>query len=321
MSARQRLFHACAMGGPGALAGRALPWSIWRAEEWARDIPQSILITVDVEPGYLAQNGDRHWFRQNPEAWAGTGSGMQHLLDVLEKHHVPATFFCCPHNHLMPGGILWWQRIQDGQHEVGLHLHPADDRVLIDRAGFDLPANGASFYTHGQRKSLIVLAKKLLEEESRLPVNALRWGNWAMALEAAEDVLHAGISIDASSCPGLSGHAGEDRAYDWHNAVSVPHFLGETELLELPITTLSLYGRPLMRLDPAWGKIFLGQWSRILGHPLLHLITHSSEMCDNQGRPSRVLECLDLWIEQARCMQIQFSTCTNVAVSWKGSNG
>ena len=320
MSVRQRLFHACAMGAPGAFSGKALPWSIWRDEEWPRALPQSILITVDVEPGYLDESGERHWFRQNPEAWAGTDVGMRLLLDVLEKHHVPATFFCCPHNHLMPDGIPWWHRIQDGRHEVGLHLHPADDRVLADKAGFALPANRASYYTHDQRKSLISLAKGLLESESGLSVNALRWGNWSMDSEAAEDVLHAGISIDASSCPGLAGHMGDDRAYDWRSTASVPHFLGATELLEMPITTLSLYGRPLMRLDPAWGRIFLNQWPRISGHPLLHLITHSSEMCDKQGRPSRVLECLDLWIGRARQMQIQFDTCTHAAASWKRTN-
>ena len=216
------------------------------------------IFTVDVEDYFQVGAFERslprgHWDAQprriNP--------AMDRLLEALGRHDQTATFFCL--GWIADRYPLLIRRIADAGHEVAAHgwwhksisdLSPAEFRDDV-RA-----------------------AKARLEMESGQQVLGFRAPNFSLVPGTEwviEVLLEEGYAYDSSILPMRRRHSG------YPNARTAPHFLPcpSGRLLEVPVGTLQVFGRPRAALG--------GNYFRQFPYRLTKL---GFEQAEAEGRPA-----------------------------------
>lgn len=271
--------------------------------------PMLVVLTIDTEGGFVADDERRVWQGGAPHAHQGFHRGVANLNEVLARHGAPGTFLVSP--HFLSAGHDERERSRAALleaaaagAEIGLHLHPESDRALSALVGDVARAS---------HDTLVAAGKRLLEEALALRVTSFRWGNWALDAARARAVAASGFTIDSSAVPGLYDrkrrHAPRfdwqdcPRALPWRMALDHPFTEdARSPLLEMPIATFELFGRAL-RADPLFGPLLGGAFDHFRAHaprserPFAFVVmTHSTEATRRDGRPTRTLRDLETFV-------------------------
>jgi len=245
----------------------------------------NILLTVDVEPGYVEPSGKRVWEYMDPEASVGYLAGTQHFLDLFKKHEVPATFFVSN----QCGGINNSKELNN--HEIGFHLHPGQE---------------ACNYDLGEQIKMLKDGKKFIKKQfGRTPIS-FRWGAWGANGNTFKALEKTGFEIDSSICPGCSS----DRvcgSYNWSKwwRNLAPEMVGN--VLEVPTSTFVLLFKCL-RADPIYSDLLRSVLEQYINehHAYLVISTHSSEATDADGNKTSVVDVMDDFIRYAQQFNVKF---------------
>ncbi|PIR97581.1 MAG: hypothetical protein COT91_00700 [Candidatus Doudnabacteria bacterium CG10_big_fil_rev_8_21_14_0_10_41_10] len=294
------------------------------------------LITVDVEPGYVLKNGRNVWINEDSKAFVGVSHGLENILRVLQKYQVPATFFTTPQcfyeNQKAVLATSTLYKLHKLGNEIGLHMHPREDDVLKNETGRDYTKTSSHYYSEEEISEMLSGARKVfrqkLGKEIEKSLTSFRWGNWGLSSQAVSALAKNGFLLDSSACPGISGHLGKERYYDWSKTRRLsPWELnkddyqtvtgGNSGITEIPNSTFSVRGK-IFRADPVLGHLFdLGfkkyyrKFSEEKRQVFFTSLTHSSEATDAEGGQSRTLENLDRVIGQAKKMgNVKFITAS-----------
>jgi polysaccharide deacetylase family protein (PEP-CTERM system associated) len=183
-------------------------------------------MTCDVEDYFQVSAFSRSVSRQDWEnLQCRIPRNMDRILDLLSKYGVRATFF-----------TLGWvaqtypeliRRVADAGHEIASHgmehirVWQQDEQTFLEDASS---------------------AKKILEDVSGKPVLGYRAASWSIDARTpwAHDVLEeAGYKYSSSIYPIEHDHFGVP------DAPTGPHFVGQGELLEIPASVATVFGRNL----------------------------------------------------------------------------
>lgn len=278
-------------------------------------IPQ-VVLTIDCESGFLENNKRRRWMFEDPEAFQGYYFGIRNILNLLDKYGIKATFFlstqCFASND--DKVILILNRITKEGHELGIHLHPKEDRVLKNACKINFNHTGAQYYEKGVVGLMITksveIIKKYLGSNVADSICSLRWANFALDLKKTK-IISKYIRIDSSICPGCSGHNNDDRKFNWSNyKKNYIHKIGN--LVEVPISTFNFLG--WRQANPSLGaltEVAFNKYNEKKISPFV-LLTHSSECTNKHGVATYILANLERFILNNQNKDIKYSTLKEV---------
>jgi peptidoglycan/xylan/chitin deacetylase (PgdA/CDA1 family) len=150
--------------------------------------PPEVYLTIDAEDDYFTV----------PHMLTGEGIGEDYgaygILDILEKHHLRATWFINvyeAHRHEDPRTIeRLVKTIDERGHEVALHTHPSQDLELYARPLYWFDAE--------QQKKILGYGADLIEKwTGRRPVS-FRAGGYVLNDETFDALGSLGFRIDSS---------------------------------------------------------------------------------------------------------------------------
>jgi hypothetical protein len=273
-----------------------------------------LVVTVDTEGGYVEPGERRVWQGSAPHAFHGYVHGIHNVIDVLDRHRAKGTFFVAPHGRSASGATL--ARVESailsiprGGHEIGLHLHPSSDVALASRVGRSFGSGSARDLEAADLERLVLAGRALLEEllDRGTPLDAFRWGNWALDDRAATVVAASGFRVDSSCVPGLrDAKSPRHPRFDWSRSQTIEPWTIAPGLLEIPIAMFRIFGH-LLRADPLYGALLPAALRRYASHapegasPLVFVVmTHTTDATYANGSPTRVLSALDDLLRLAR---------------------
>ena len=223
--------------------------------------------TVDVEDWFCVANMESVF---PPSSWDEQELRIErpvaHLLDLLKKHGVRATFF-----------ILGWvaercpelvRKICDGGHEIGLHGYEHRRVTSMNRKTFEADLSRAfdSVLAAGVPRGAIA--------GYRAPsFSIVEKTEWAL-----EVIASFGLKYDSSVVP-FSGHPD----YGWKNAPKVIHRLPQG-IVEVPMTPG--FGGGYFRLLPYAVTKWIAKQANRRGRPAIFYI-HPWELDPGQPRPAK----------------------------------
>lgn len=306
-----------------------------KVQEQAKKRPFLVLITIDTEAGYVSKDERRVWQKEAPEAFQGYHAGIRNLRRIFQKHRVRATFFLSAHCFSSTEGeyariIAELKGLLKEGHELGLHPHPDSDRALQKKLGREFPAASCFFYDESQLRAIISTSRKLMGRHLGKPmekkVKSIRWGNWALDNQGAKAAAASGLLVDSSATPGIAGHQGGSRRFDWKSArrhspwhLSATDYQSTTQknssILEIPIATFSFFGKT-MRADPQYSILLRKAFAHYYAHadrsehpfPFV-VMTHSSEATMKEGSPTKAVQELEKFIAFAKTFpDVEFAT-------------
>jgi peptidoglycan/xylan/chitin deacetylase (PgdA/CDA1 family) len=273
-----------------------------------------LVVTVDTEGGYVERSERRVWQGRAPRAFQGYVDGIRNVVAVLDRHRAKGTFLVAPHGRSATGATLVEveraiRSIPGGGHEIGLHIHPTSDVALASRVGKAFTSGSARDLGLDDLERLVLAGRTLLEEilDRGTPLEAFRWGNWALDERAAVVVSAAGFRVDSSCVPGLrDATSRRNPRFDWTRSRTIEPWTIAPGLLEIPIAMFRVFGR-LLRADPLYGPLLPAALRRYASHgpaaqrPLVFVVmTHTTEATYADGSPTRVLRALDDLLAFAR---------------------
>jgi polysaccharide deacetylase family protein (PEP-CTERM system associated) len=161
---------------------------------------------------------------------------MDRILELLSEHDVRATFF-----------TLGWVAQQ----------YPEIVRRVAD-AGHEIASHGVQHtrvwqQTESQFLEDASAAKKVLEDVSGMPVAGYRAASWSIDARTpwAHDVLErAGYKYSSSIYPIRHDHFGVP------NAPTMPHFVGQGDLLEIPASVARIAGRNIPAAGGGYFRLY-----------------------------------------------------------------
>jgi|ETN01SMinimDraft_4_1059930.scaffolds.fasta_scaffold11337_2 peptidoglycan/xylan/chitin deacetylase (PgdA/CDA1 family) len=294
-----------------------------------------VVITTDVEAGYVDKDERRVWQKENPEAFIGYYYGIRNLMNIFDKHRIKTTFFLSTQCFSSRGMEYNKVKKELGNvikkgHEIGLHLHPDSDFALQKKLSKRFNATSAFFYTYKEKLRIIKAAKGLIEKHLGKTISkklvSFRWGNWALDSEGAKALNQLGFKIDSSATPGIKGHLKDAMKYDWSKVnrhypwrLSITDYQAtnhnNSKILEIPIATFDFFGIKL-RADPVDSvllnkafKEYYKEADRSKKPFPFVVITHSSEATYHDGRSTTALKDLDGFISLAKSYEnVEFVT-------------
>lgn len=270
--------------------------------------PLDLVVTIDTEGGYVADDERRVWQGREPNAFQGYVDGVRNVLAVLARHAIKATFLVSPHGLSATGEALLavervLTRIVSAGHEIGLHLHPTSDRATTGALGRTFSSPSARGLSKEDRIALLTTGRRLLEGRAGVKLASFRWGNWALDRASAADVAEAGFRFDSSAVPRLRDKRAD--RFDWSGTGDRTPWTIAPGLLEVPIATFRI-GTSWLRADPLYGPLL----DRAFDHyreraprasapfPFV-VMTHSTEATYRDGAPTRALADLDRFLAHA----------------------
>jgi len=300
--------------------------------------PFIVAITIDTESGYVEKNERRVWQKENPKAFEGYYYGIKNLLEVFDKHGITSTFFLSTQcfstkNEEKEKINLELKKLQEKNHEIGLHIHPDSDYTIQKKLNKKYESTSAVFYNYNEIYEIIKSAKEILKEnlihQNEKEITSFRWGNWAIDSKGAKALNELGFKIDSSATPGIKGHQKDGMKYDWSKTenhypwkLSIENYQktddDNSNIIEVPIATFDFFGKT-MRADPVnsnlLNKAFLKYYSEAdrSDKPFIFvIITHSSESTYKDGSKTRTLKDLDKFISFAKEKKdVEFSSLNN----------
>lgn len=201
-------------------------------------------------------------------------TGLPRLLELYAKHDVPATFyFTGEFVEIVPEAV---DLVNDHGHEVGCHGYSHEVNMAFDVLPYEKQVEELS------------KAKKLIEDIAG-PIESFR----APALRINDDTIKAlaatGFTSDSSICPQRFDGPftfGSKKKLKWLIASRKPHYLYNSQILEIPISAFVLpYIGTTMRINPQITKILekiLFFESKHTNKPLVFLF-HPNECLDIKG--------------------------------------
>ena len=297
--------------------------------------PFLVIITADAEAGYVDKDERRIWQKENPRAFIGYYYGIRNLMDIFDKHGIKTTFFLSTQGFSSKG--IEYNKIKKELnnitkkgHEIGLHLHPDSDAALQKKLSKRFDATSAFFYTYEEKLRIIKAAKELIEKHLGKAIGkniaSFRWGNWALDSGGAKALNKIGFKVDSSATPGIKGHVNDTMKYDWSRVkrhypwkLSITDYQAtshnNSKIIEIPIATFDFFGFKL-RADPVdsvlLNKAFKEYYKKAdrseKPFPFV-VITHSCEGTYYDGRATRALKDLDMFISLAKSYEnVEFVT-------------
>lgn len=258
-----------------------------------------VMWTIDVEGGYVKNNGERIWMRNDSKASQGFIQGFSLWQKLFKQYHIPATFFISSQGFFLKPSMfkkLILQALTCG-HEIGYHLHLAEDKILQHILQFYDYKNSSTFYTTDQIdyvfKTIRTVLKKYLGKHIHKNIVSFRWGNWGILSSSVFPLLKKyGFTIDSSALPGKKGHLKDDRIFDWstYHSKKFSQYIGGVR--EFPTTTFAVFN-VVLSADPTYGnllkKFIQNQLSAVKKDQqsrAIVLISHSSEIVSQNNHKS-----------------------------------
>lgn len=273
-----------------------------------------LVVTVDTEGGHVARDERRIWQGSAPRSFQGYVDGVRNVTAVLERHGVKGTFFVAPHGLSATGATLASVErailsIPRGGHEIGLHLHPSSDVALARRVGRSFGGSARDLALVDIER-LVHAGRALLEDVAGdAPIDAFRWGNWALEERAARVVAAAGFRVDSSCVPGLRDRKEAPPRFDWSHEKRTAPWSIAPGLLEAPIAMFRFFGR-LLRADPLYGSLVAAalhrhatrspRGSQRPSPSIFVVMTHSTDATYADGAPTASLAALDALLAYAK---------------------
>ncbi|MFH0978574.1 MAG: hypothetical protein V1837_04700 [Candidatus Woesearchaeota archaeon] len=276
-----------------------------------------VVVTVDVEPGYVDTDGSKNWHAK--DAFEGYIYGLQNLLALAKKHNVKFTFLLDTHAFSAKGKAYrdivrqLKQLLREG-HELGFHLHPKDDLALQKKLGKKFDYTCASFYNTKEIVSMLKAGRELIREhlghKIEKEVVSFRWGNWGLSSQGVKALARTGFRIDTSSCPGIKRHQADDLRCDWTGITTTQPWLlnssdlkdtlnGNSVVMEIPIATATLFNKVILA-DPNYSTLlqvlFRKHYYMAQSYHNSYsfvVFTHSNEATLKDGQSTPTLQQLD----------------------------
>ena len=282
---------------------------------------------------------------RSPEAYQGYTAGLRHWLEFARQGQTPLTVLLCTQCFSADGEVLaettrLLESVLEEGHELGLHLHPSDDRALQRALGRRLTHGGARHYSCGEIEEMLSASRQLvrqyLGDDAAEGIKSFRWGNWALHTNGVKALENQGFLYDSSACPGMAGHLDDewrDRAYDWRRVRrQSPWYLDPSDyqnvdasssgVLELPVSVLSAPAYPFIA-SPAAGPLLLAGSLRFCksvdpeSHVLV-LFSHSGEATRRDGSQVPMLDGLQVAVARLRSeANVSFVTLANAGEQWQ----
>lgn len=280
-----------------------------------------VCITVDTESGYVKENNERVWQKDEPEAYIGYYRGIENWRKLLNKYDVKSTFFLSTncfsakdneHNKILNQLKLLLKE----KHEIALHLHPDGDQALQMALKEKFKYTSARFYNYDKINKFIKIAKQLIQKNLKINPTSFRWGNWALNTDAVKALQANGFKIDSSAIPGIKGHLNDGMHYDWSRVkehypwkLSLKDYQNtkqqDSEILEIPIATFKFFGATL-RADPVYSDLLKAAFDyyhknadRIKKPFAFVVISHSIEATHKDGSATRVIKDAEDFIKHS----------------------
>lgn len=265
-----------------------------------------VLWTIDVEGGYIKDNLDRVWMRDEPKATQGFIEGFDIWQKVFNQYNIPATFFVSTQGFYSNADKFkkLIGNAKQKKHEIGFHLHLAEDKILQANLPFAVISNSSKFYTLNQIDTIFSAIRKIiikyLGEKNNKGMVSFRWGNWGInSLNTFKVLRKYGFMIDSSILPGIGGHKGDDRIYDWSKQ-RLKDFPKEIHrVLEIPTTTFSIFNKKF-HADPVFGQLLKhfisNQISRVKKtheSRVIVILSHSCEIVKQNKKKSYIYSIVE----------------------------
>lgn len=258
-----------------------------------------IIWAIDVEGGYIDQNLNRIWMREDPKGSQGFFEGFKLWQNLFDKYSIPATFFISSQGfYFSPKKYreLIKKALISG-HEIGYHLHLAEDQIIQSSLNFLADKNSSRFYNHRQLASIFQTIRSQLNKYLGKRINneiiSFRWGNWGLNSTAVFNILKRhNFMIDSSALPGQKGHLSDDRFYDWtgYEMKTFPKKING--VWEIPTSTFIMLNIRF-KADPLFGhllKKFIEEQSNLViktkKSRLVVIFSHSSEIVTKNKQKS-----------------------------------
>ncbi|MBI2654825.1 polysaccharide deacetylase family protein [Candidatus Woesearchaeota archaeon] len=299
-----------------------------------------VCITIDTESGYVKDNDERAWQKDEPEAYIGYYKGVENWRNLLNEHNAKATFFLSTNCFNARNEGL--TKIDDQlklllkeKHEIGLHMHPDSDQALQIALKEKFHYTGAKFYDYDKINKFIKIGKELIQKNIGINPTSFRWGNWALNTDAVKALQANGFNVDSSATPGISGHLNAGMHYDWSKArehypwkLSLKDYQNtisqDSKIIEIPIATFKLFGVTL-RADPVYSELLNSAFDHYYRNAdrsekpfAFMVISHSIEATHEDGSITRVIKDMGEFINHAKKLKdVEFVT---VNTAYKGIN-
>lgn len=258
-----------------------------------------IMWTIDVEGGYVKNNRERVWMRNDSKASQGFIQGFSLWQKLFRQYHIPATFFISTQGFFLKPNAFKKLILQalTRSHEIGYHLHLAEDKILQHVLQFNEYKNSSVFYTTKQiidvLKAIRIVLKKYLGNHINKNIVSFRWGNWGILSSSVFPLLKkCGFTIDSSALPGKKGHVKDDRIFNWSTYHSKSFSQYICGVREFPITTYAVF-HVVLSADPTYGNLLnkfiqnqLSEVKKDQQSRAIVLISHSSEIVSQNNRKS-----------------------------------
>ena len=219
--------------------------------------------TVDLEDWFCVGNMENVF---PPSIWheqeLRIERPVEHLLELLKRHGVRATFF-----------ILGWiaercpdtvRKIFDAGHEIGLHGYEHKRITLMDRNMFE----------NDLRRAFDAVSK-IIPREAVVGYRAPSFSVVKSTAWVLESIASFGLKYDSSIVP-FSGHPD----YGWNEVPNTIHHLPQG-LIEVPITPC--FGGGYFRLFPSALSGYIAKYANRCGRPAIFYI-HPWELDPEQPR-------------------------------------
>jgi hypothetical protein len=218
----------------------------------------AFLITIDTE-------GDDLW-KGPSQITTRNSQFLPRFQDLCERFGFTPTYLVDYEMALCPVFSAFAREVlRRGAGEIGAHLHPWNTPPIRPLTGDDNACGPyASEYPPELVSEKLSVLTRLLADTFQAPMTSHRAGRWGFDGPYARALAGLGYLADCSVTPGVSwkaspGKPGGEGGPDYTAAPREPYFIdfddvrrpGASNLLELPVTILSLAPRPIERLRNA----------------------------------------------------------------------
>lgn len=280
--------------------------------------PFFVILTIDSEAGYVAEDEQRLWQVNHPNLFQGFYFGIRNWLNLLNSNNIRATFLMstqCFSARNKENSLIKQQinRLLESNHELGCHLHPRSDYSLEKILEEKLKSNSSKFYS-SQKIDIILQAtrrlfKENLDQEINRQIKSFRWGNFGLFPQAIKPLEKNGFLIDSSVCPKLIKHQNDDMFCDWSKIKDpFPFIFKKSSILEIPVTTFTFLSQ-VFTVNPIYhnwfNQIFTDYWllNNNLKRPFFFVIhSHSSEATYKNGNPTKIIFTMKNIVEKIKKM-------------------